>query len=233
MKNNSSESAIILLSGGLDSLVALDYSIKSGLYNIELALTFDYGQKALANEVEASENICKYYGINHKVIKLDWLKDITKTSLVSEKQIPKENLNTKKSAKAVWIPNRNALFINIAACFCDTYGCKHIIFGANRDEGRTFSDNTEAFRQEISNVLKTSTLVKPDVIAPLINYSKDDIVRIAVKNAAPLELVWSCYDSGSIHCGQCESCNHLKKALIANHCEKYTDILFGKCKENL
>ncbi len=233
MTKNNTETAVILLSGGLDSLVALDYVKKSGLYNIVLALTFDYGQKALKNETESSKNICEYYDIKHKVIKLDWLKEITQTALVSEKHIPQENLNTDESAKSVWVPNRNALFINIAACFCDTYGYKHIIFGANKDEGRNFSDNTEIFRNEISELFKSSTLVKPDVIAPLINYSKDDIVKIAVENAVPLELVWSCYKSGNIHCGECESCKYLKRALIANHCEKYVDILFEKCKLNL
>ena len=102
---------IILLSGGLDSLVALDYVQKQGI-SIKLALTFDYGQKAVKKEIETSENICKYYNISHKIISLDWLKEITKTALVCAKTIPTENLNTKQSAEAVWVPNRNALFLN-------------------------------------------------------------------------------------------------------------------------
>lgn len=216
---------IVLLSGGLDSIVALDCAQKNGI-NTVFAMTFDYGQKAAEKEIEQSKKIAEYYHIEHKIIKLDWLKNITKTSLVSEMSIPKENLNTGKSAEAVWVPNRNALFLNIAACFCDSYNCKYIIFGANKDEGQTFSDNTEKFRKEISALFKTSTIVKPEVTAPLINYGKNDIVKIAVENSVPLELVWSCYDSGNKHCGECESCNHLKKALIANHCEKYLDMLF-------
>lgn len=227
----SIDNAVILLSGGLDSLVALDYALRQDNYSIKLALTFDYGQKAAAKEIEYSQKICKYYNIEHKIIKLDWLKDITQTSLVSNNSIPTENLHTNESAKSVWVPNRNALFLNIAACFCDSYQYKYIIYGANKDEGNTFSDNTESFRENISKLFKSSTLFHPVVIAPLINYSKDDIVKIAIENSIPLEMVWSCYQSGELHCGKCESCSYLKQALTTNQCYKYLDILF-KNNEN-
>ncbi len=219
------KSAVILMSGGLDSLVAAGFSQKE--YDIKLALTFNYGQKSASKEISASEKICEYYNIEHKVIDLDWLKEISKTSLVTEVDIPTANLGTKESAQAVWIPNRNGLFLNIAASFADACGYDYILFGANKDEGLTFPDNTEEFRHQISKVFETSTLVKPKVIAPLINYTKGDIVRIAVEESMPLNLLWSCYKSGDKHCGICESCQHLKRALIANHKEDYIDILFS------
>lgn len=219
--------SIILLSGGLDSLVALGYSKSHTDYNVELALTFDYGQKSVIQEIEASKKICEYYDIKHQIIKLDWLKNITKTSLVSG-VVPNDGFQTKSSAASVWVPNRNALFLNIAACFCDSFGYNYILFGANKEEAGTFSDNTEEFRSQISKVFTSSTRVKPKVIAPLINYNKDDIVRIAIEDSVPLELVRSCYNSGEKHCGKCESCFYLKKALIANHCDKYVDMLFEK-----
>lgn len=218
--------SIILLSGGLDSLVALGFCKEK--YNIELALTFDYGQKSAKNEIETSLKIAEHYGILHKVIKLDWLKEITKTALVSENEVPTDNLGTKESAAMVWVPNRNSLFLNIAACFADSFGYDYILYGANKDEGETFPDNTEAFRAQISNVFETSTLKHPKVVAPLINYSKNDIVKIAMENSMPLELVRSCYSSGEKHCGVCESCKHLKGALIANNGEKYVKILFER-----
>ncbi len=219
--------SVILLSGGLDSLVALGYTKEK--CGIELALTFDYGQKSVKQELEASKKICEFYNIKNKVIKLDWLEEITQTSLVSSKEvIPCDDFGTEKSAKSVWVPNRNGLFLNIAASFADSFGYDYILFGANKDEGSTFSDNTENFRNEISKVFEFSTLKHPKVIAPLINYSKNDIVKIAMENSIPLEFVWSCYRKGNKHCGVCESCNHLKKALIANQGEKYLDILFDK-----
>lgn len=220
-------SAIILLSGGLDSLVSLAYSKEKLNYDIKLALTFDYGQKSLEAEIEASRQICKYYNVNHKIIKLDWLKEITRTSLVSETETPSEGFGSKESAQSVWVPNRNSLFLNIAAAYCDSFGYKYIIYGANKDEGQNFPDNTEEFRAQVSKTFETSTLVKPKVIAPLINNSKDDIVRIAIEADVPLEFVRSCYNSNKGHCGECESCYHLKKALLANNCKEYINILFN------
>ena len=222
----SMNKSIILLSGGLDSLVALGYSKKKTDYNVELALTFDYGQKAVKEEIKTSKDICDYYNVEHKVIKLDWLKEITTTSLVSAGAVPTSNFDTLETAKSVWVPNRNALFLNIAASFCDSYGYNYILFGANKEESAKFPDNTEEFRSQISRCFETSTLVKPVVVAPLINYSKDDIVRIAVENSIPLNLVRSCYNSGEKHCGECESCNYLKKALLKNNCNEYIKLLF-------
>ena len=221
-----SEKSIVLLSGGLDSLAATGVCKEE--YGIELALTFDYGQKSAKYEIESSKQICDYYNIKHKIITLDWLKDITQTSLVSGYDIPTENLGTVESAKSVWVPNRNGLFLNIAAAFADSYNYNYIIFGANKDEGETFPDNTEKFREDISKAMESSTLVHPKVIAPLINYSKDDIVKIALENNVPLELLRSCYSSNSRHCGVCESCTYLRNALIKNGAYQYIEMLFGE-----
>ena len=216
--------SIILLSGGLDSLVALgSYKDK---YNIKLALTFDYGQKAAKEGIKTSENICNFYNIEHKVIKLDWLREITNTALVSEDTIPTANIGTKESAQKVWVPNRNGLFLNIAAAFADAKDFDYILFGANKDEAGNFPDNTEQFRNKASELFESSTIKHPKVIAPLINCSKGDIVKIAMENSVPLELVRSCYGSGDKHCGKCESCQHLKRALSENNCTNYIKILF-------
>ena len=128
--NNKS---IILLSGGLDSLVSL--GVCKTEYNVELALTFDYGQKAANSEISTSKKICDYYNIKHKVIQLDWLKEITHTALVSDKELPEGIDNPIESAKAVWVPNRNGLFLNIAGSFADSENYTHIILGANKEEG--------------------------------------------------------------------------------------------------
>lgn len=218
--------SIILLSGGLDSFVSL--GLKKEELNIELALTFDYGQKAAKKEIDASAKICDYYKIKHKVIKLDWLKDITKTSLVSDDEIPqgKDLENSINSAKLVWVPNRNGLFLNIAASFADSFGYDYILIGANKEEAQTFSDNTEDFINAVNNELEFSTQVKPKIVAPLIKNNKNDIVMLAIKNKMPLELVQSCYSNQEGHCGMCESCTRLKNALDTNGDTYYKDIIF-------
>ena len=213
---------IILLSGGLDSLVSL--GLMKEKYGISLALTFDYGQKSAKKEIETSAKICEYYKIKHKVIHLDWLKEITHTALVSDDNLPEEI--SENSAKNVWVPNRNGLFLNIAGSFADGENYDYIIIGANKEEARTFSDNTKDFIDKVNSEFEFSTRKHPKVIAPLINCDKNDIVMLALKNNIPLELTMSCYQSGAKNCGICESCTRLKKALAANHADNYIGILF-------
>ena len=215
---------IILLSGGLDSLVSLGLGMQK--YGISLALTFDYGQKALEQEVSTSKNICDYYKIEHKVIKLDWLKNVTHTALVEDKELPEGIDNPEDSAKSVWVPNRNGLFLNIAGSFADGNDYDYIIIGANKEEGQTFPDNTQEFIDRINAEFEFSTQKHPKVVAPLINYDKNDIVKQAIEHNIPLEFVRSCYSNGKKHCGKCESCTILKNALIANGDTHYIKELF-------
>ncbi len=216
--------SIVLLSGGLDSFVSLGLCHKE--YNVELALVFDYGQKSAAQEINASKKIANHYQIKHKVIKLDWLKEITNTALVSDEEIPQGIDNPEDSAKAVWVPNRNGLFLNIAGCFADSENYTHIILGANKEEAQTFPDNTQEFANRINAEFEFSTQSKPKLLVPLINYDKNAIVRLALEYQMPLELIQSCYKGGEKHCGECESCTRLKNALKFNKDTYYSKILF-------
>ncbi len=219
--------SLILLSGGLDSLVSL--GLKKEELNISLALTFDYGQKSVQQEIQTSKKICDYYNLEHIIIKLDWLKDITHTSLVAKDNIPtgKSLVLSEDTAKSVWVPNRNGLFLNIAGSFADSEDFDYILIGANKEEGQTFPDNTQEFIDSINAEFLYSTRKHPKVVAPLINYVKNDIVMLALRHGIPLELTRSCYQGGEKHCGICESCLRLKHALEANNDTYYTNILFG------
>ena len=220
----SKRKSIILLSGGLDSLVCLG-AVKEE-YGVELALTFDYGQKSAKQEIKASKELAEYYNIKHEIIELPFLKNITKTALVDDKDIPENELYTEHSAKAVWVPNRNGLFLNIAACYADTYNYTHIIFGANKEEAVTFPDNSRKFTEVITSCFEHSTLCNPKVVAPLISMNKNDIVKLALDKNMPLELTRSCYNDSKTNCGKCESFKHLKEALEFNGDTKYIKVLF-------
>lgn len=219
-----SKNAIILLSGGLDSLVSL--GLVRNEYSEVLALTFNYGQKSFEREVSASMKISDYYDIKHQVINLEWLKEITHTALVSGEKVPDEISDYTESMKAVWVPNRNGLFLNIAACYADSYGYENIIIGANKEEAATFSDNTKEFICSVNQEFERSTLVRPCVIAPLIDYDKNETVKVALENNVPLNLVWSCYNNSENHCGKCESCMRLKSALEANSAFDFINSIF-------
>jgi 7-cyano-7-deazaguanine synthase len=213
---------IILLSGGLDSLVSLGIGIEK--FSISLALTFDYGQKSAKYEIEASKKICDYYKIKQEVIKLDWLKNVTHTALVSDKNLPDKI--DENSAKNVWVPNRNGLFLNIAGSFADGEDYDYILIGANKEEAQTFSDNTQQFIDRVNAQFAYSTQKHPKVVAPLINYDKNGIVKLALEKGIPLGYVKSCYANSKKHCGKCESCIRLKNALLNNGDTHYIKELF-------
>lgn len=221
MKNRKNK-AIILLSGGLDSTVSLA-SAKDKM-TVELALTFNYGQKSFKNELAAAQKIAHFYNIKHEIITLDWLNNISSSSLNTKDNVPVlegKNLDdieiTEKSAKSVWVPNRNALFINIAACYADSKNYTHIIIGANKEEALTFKDNSVHFINAVNTLLENSTNNTPKVIAPLINMDKNQIVKHGLEYNIPFKYLYSCYLNGEKQCGKCESCLRLKRALELNN----------------
>lgn len=208
-------SAISLLSSGLDSVAAL--TLAKEQMDIELALTFDYGQRSSQREIEYSKVICSHFGIEHKVITINWLGEITNTSLVNrDVDVPELTLEeisdsadpeiTKESAKSVWVPNRNGVMINIAASFAESLGCEYVIVGFNGEEAATFPDNSFEYVQAMNNCLSYSTRNGVKVLAPLIEFNKNGIVREALRSGAPIEWSWSCYHGADAPCGVCESC---------------------------
>ena len=146
--------------------------------------------------------------------------------MVGNVDLPQGLDNPENSAKAVWVPNRNGLFLNIAGSFADAQGYDYILIGANKEEGQTFPDNTQEFINSVNLEFEFSTQKKPKVVAPLINLNKNDIVKLALENKVPLQYVKSCYTGADRHCGKCESCLRLKNALIANGDEYYIKELF-------
>ena len=207
---------IVLLSGGLDSLVSI--AVARDFCKVELALTFDYSQRALKEEIEASSKIADFYGIEHKVVKLPFLSEITNNALVDDCANLEFKTLDENSAKAVWVPNRNGLFLNIAASFADAKKYDYIIIGANKEEAGTFPDNSEEFLLKADEFFKFSTMVQPKILAPLKNLEKYEIINLAIEKSAPLEFLKSCYNSkeisGKKHCGKCESCKRLHNAIL-------------------
>lgn len=213
--------SICLLSGGLDSLVSL--AIAKRETEVILAITFDYGQKSFKDEKLAAQKIAEHYNIPHKIIKLDWLKEITKTSLVNKQDsIPmytEEDLVTKadlflKNVNLVWVPNRNAVFVNIAAAFAESLGADLIVCGFNSEEAANFSDNSLRFVNSANALLRVSTLSRPKIVSYVQSYQKSGIVVAGLNLNVPFEYIYSCYNSSKEGkmCGRCESCIRVKRA---------------------
>lgn len=218
----SDKKSVILLSGGLDSTVAFKKAVDTT--TVELALTFDYGQRAAKREIAAAQVMAALHYVSHSVIELPWLRGITKTALVDKKSnLPKlgaddldgETGKTDASARAVWVPNRNGVFINIAAAYCESLEAGLIFTGFNKEEAATFPDNSPEFIDAVNGSLSYSTLNKPEVVSPTSRLDKSEIVLLGLEIDAPLEHLWSCYEGGAVMCGACESCLRLRRALDA------------------
>jgi len=206
---NKKLKSIILLSGGLDSTVSA--TIAKRRTNPLFALTFDYGQLAAKMEIESSRKICKVLKIKHKVVKVPFFKEFdTLLMLRSDRKL---NSKEFRDIENLWVPNRNALFINIAACYAEYYGASLIISGFNKEEAREFPDNKPQFVAAINHSLMYSTLKRVKVRSYVSDYTKSQIYKIGLKYKAPLKYIYVCYLGEKKMCGACASCKKLLKCL--------------------
>ena len=208
--------AISVFSGGLDCTVAT--CVYDNDYEIH-AITFNYGQKAFAQELKASKKICDEMGWTHEVIDLPWLSDISNSSLNTDEDIPEVSENdlddidkSSETASNVWVPARNTVFTSIALSYAESIGAEIIIVGWNNEEGLTFPDNSQEFLNEFNELIKVGSPDKIRIEAPAINLNKEELVELGVKVGAPMKLSYSCYKGEDEPCGVCESCVRRNRA---------------------
>lgn len=219
--SSSVKRSVVLLSGGLDSTVNLFEACQKT--EVVLALTFDYGQRAADREVERAGRIAAAAGVRHQVVSLPWFKDFTATSLVNRaSHVPvcdavsiDDLAVSERSAKAVWVPNRNGILLNVAAGFAEGFGADCVVPGFNAEEARTFPDNTEGFLQALTESFRFSTANRVAAVCFTTALDKTAIVRRGKDLGVPFELIWPCYLADSEPCGQCESCQRFRRALVS------------------
>lgn len=213
--------SIVLLSSGLDSTVNLFEAHREG--SVLLALTFNYGQRAASKEILSSRRLAERLSIPHQVVDLPYVGLWGQSSLthkdqklpVSE-QVQIDDLKVSQStAKAVWVPNRNGVFLNIAAGFAESLGADTVVPGFNLEEAQTFPDNSKAYMQALDHSFSYSTGNKVKVKCWTVDLDKTAIAKRALELQVPLEMMWPCYESLDRWCGQCESCQRAKRALFA------------------
>lgn len=208
--------AISVLSGGLDCTVAT--CVFDDEYEIH-AITFDYGQKAAKQEINASKRICEKMGWMHEVIDLPWLSNISTSSLNTDADIPElgeddlDDLDkSSETASNVWVPARNTVFTSIALSYAESIGAEIIIVGWNGEEGATFPDNSKQYMEKFNELIDVGSPDKIRIEAPAIDLNKEEIVELGIKVGAPMELSYSCYKGDDKPCGVCESCMRRKRA---------------------
>lgn len=209
---SSEERAVALVSGGLDSLVSLARALKE--LDVRLVLFFNYHQRALARERNAVLGIVNYYQVPFREVEMPWLGSLAPEAMRSG-TIP-EGIDAGPEldhVEDVWIPNRNGVFLNVAAAYAESYRCGVVVTGFNKEEAAEFPDNKSEFVNSVNACLRFSTLNDVRVVSFTQQLGKREIVLLGRELGAPLSIIWSCYRGGEFMCGNCVSCRKLKNAI--------------------
>lgn len=216
--------ALVLFSGGVDSTTCLGMAIeKYGVENV-CALSVSYGQKH-TKEIEASDKIAAYYGVEHIYLDLAKIFEYSDCSLLShsDAEIPEESYASqleKTDGKPVstYVPFRNGLFLSSAASIAISKDCDVIYYGAHSDDaaGNAYPDCSDAFNNAMSDAIYIGSGEQLRIEAPFVKWTKADVVKKGLELKVPYEYTWSCYEGGDKPCGKCGTCIDRAKAFEAN-----------------
>ncbi|MFO8002173.1 MAG: 7-cyano-7-deazaguanine synthase QueC [Marinilabilia sp.] len=203
------QKAVVLLSGGLDSAVAL-YLAKSQGYQV-YALSFDYGQRH-NRELDAARAISKKANVAaHQVITLKL--DQWGGSSLTDKSLEIENGNVDRDDIPVtYVPARNMVFLSVAASYAEAIGAQNIFIGVSQVDYSGYVDCRQSFLDAMEAAINQGTVMGAEqnrpirVHAPFVHKTKAEEIELGEKLNVPFELTWSCYRGGDKPCGTCDSC---------------------------
>ena len=217
---NGNKNAIVLCSGGLDSVTTAFYVKYKLKYGYIIILFFNYGQRALTNERKCAYKCSKKLKARFLEITLPGLRNISNSLINKKGSIKRINYNdlkdTKKESEKYYVPCRNTIFLAYALALAEAEfiktGKRNDIFVGFKCEGKdSYPDTTLKFLNSINKLSKISTKGFK-VYAPLIKKDKEDIIVLAKKLEVNFKNTFSCYAPiNNKSCGYCLSCQ-LRKA---------------------
>ncbi|MBL1458549.1 7-cyano-7-deazaguanine synthase QueC [Methylophaga sp.] len=207
--------AVILLSGGLDSVTALAIAKAEG-YEC-FSISFDYGQRH-KTELLAAENLAKKAGVaSHKVIQID-LRAIGGSALTDDIDVPETE---QQGIPVTYVPARNTVFLSIALGWAEVLNAEAIFVGVNAVDYSGYPDCRPEFIDAFEKLanLATKSAVEGCAIyikAPLMHLSKSEIVKRGTELGIDYSETVSCYqaDAQGRACGQCDSCRFRRQGFI-------------------
>jgi 7-cyano-7-deazaguanine synthase len=202
--------AIVLLSGGLDSMVAAALAREEGFRL--LALTIDYNQRHRI-ELDSARRIAAVLGAaRHIVLPLD-LSAFGGSALTADIAVPKDGVSGDLLIPVTYVPARNTIFLSLALGWAEASGARAMFIGVNALDYSGYPDCRPDFIRAFENLAAIATKAGVEgerfsVRAPLLEMSKADIAAEAARLGLDAGLSWSCYDPTpeGRHCGRCDSC---------------------------
>ena len=198
---------MVLLSGGLDSMVCAALAREAGFE--VLALTIDYNQRHRV-ELEAAERIAAELADRHIVLPLDLAK-FGGSALTGDLAVPKDGLG--EGIPATYVPARNTIFLSLALAWAEAAGARDLFIGVNALDYSGYPDCRPEFIAAFEALANRATKAGVEgegfaVHAPLQHMTKADIARQAQRLGLDASLSHSCYDPSADgdHCGQCDAC---------------------------
>lgn len=200
------EKAIVLLSGGMDSLVCAGEAISKN-YQVSF-LHMNYGQKTSARERKSFEDIADFYKVtDRKVIDMTFLKQIGGSSLTDESIDVKSYKGDSSVIPDSYVPFRNSIILSLAVSWAEVVGATKLFIGANYEDSPGYPDCRPSYYEAFNKVIKEGTKAgNIEIITPVISLKKKDIVKRGMELKVPFALSWSCYKNTDKACGVCDSC---------------------------
>ena len=201
--------ALIVVSGGMDSTTML-YEYRE---EIALAVTFDYGANHGPKEIPLAKMHCERLGIEHIVIKMDFMKDYFESSLLSGSEAIPEGHYADENMRSTVVPFRNGIMLAIACGLAESRGLKRLMIANHAGDHAIYPDCREGFVKAMSMATQEGTYDHISIYAPYTNLTKGEIARHGKALGLNYAETWSCYKGGEKHCGKCGTCVERREAL--------------------
>lgn len=199
--------AVILVSGGMDSLVTTAIAVGQGYESA--AMHINYGQRTWQKELESFRSICRYFGIGECLeVDAPFLSRIGGSSLTDYAMpVSGPDLNG-TTIPTSYVPFRNALFLSMAVSWSEVIGAGKIFIGAVEEDSSGYPDCRKVFYDAFNTLIGLGTRPETniEILTPLIGMQKSEIVRKGIELRVPFAYSWSCYKSEGKACGVCDSC---------------------------
>jgi 7-cyano-7-deazaguanine synthase len=207
-------SAVVLVSGGMDSATAAFEAKQRGYHLYFLHTT--YGQQTADKESECARQLAEYMDVADFLhIETDHLARIGASSLTDDSiEVNDVDLDSDEIPSS-YVPFRNANLLSMATSYAEANDCEAIFIGAHSEDYSGYPDCRpeffDAFQQVIDVGTKPATSI--EMVAPFVDWSKTDIVERGLDLDVPYGVTWSCYREEAPACGTCDACAYRLKAL--------------------